>query len=256
MGTVVTFDVYCVSGHRASDLYVRLARARSLLRRCDAIFTLWNPNSPMSRVRRGELEVGDAPSDVAAVLDLCSQAREATRGWFDPFALPGGVDPTGLVKGWATQKALEVMVDGGYRDCVVNAGGDIATSGSPHGCGPWRIGIRHPASPQHLLGVVEVTGAIATSGTYERGAHLIDPHTGRHVARFASASVTGLDLALADAVATGLAVAGDEGFDFVEALTGYEGFAVRLDGSTRASAGWHFAAAEPSTDPLCAEDLC
>jgi thiamine biosynthesis lipoprotein len=256
MGTVVTFDVYGVRGPGASALYVRLARARSLLQRYDAIFSLWKPNSPMSRVQRGDLGVGDAPSDIATVIDLCLQAREATRGWFDPFALPGGLDPSGLVKGWATQKALEVIVDGGYRDCIVNAGGDIASSGSPDGGAPWRIGIRHPASPQHLLGIVEVTGAIATSGTYERGAHLIDPRTGRHAARFASASVSGPDLALADAAATGLAVAGDEGFDFVEALTGYEAFAVRADGSTRASTGWQFATSYLRTDSRCDEELC
>ena len=65
---------------------------------------------------------------------------------------------------------------------------------------------------------------------------------GRPGARFASATVTGPDLGLADAAATALAVAGDDGFEFVAALEGYEAFAVAFDGSTSASAAFPFAA--------------
>jgi len=244
MGTVVTFDVHDPDASPDPGVYLYLARARALLQRYDAMFSLWKPSSPMSRFRRGDIGLEQAPAEIAIVLDLCSIARSVTGGWFDPFALPGGVDPTGLVKGWAAQEALRMLAGAGYRDCIINAGGDVASSGHPYGSDAWRVGIRHPASRAHLLGVVEVAGAIATSGTYERGAHLIDPHTGRRQSRLASATVVGPDLALADAAATGLAVGGDEGFDFIEALTGYEAFAVRPDGSTWASTGWSFAASE------------
>jgi thiamine biosynthesis lipoprotein len=242
MGTVVTFDIHG-GGGRGDDreIYAHLARARRLLQRYDAMFSLWKPNSPMSRLRRGEIDLGETPPEVAQVLELCSEARRATRGWFDADALPGGVDPTGLVKGWAAQQALWTLTEAGYRNCMVNAGGDIATAGHPDGLDAWRVGIQHPASRAHLLGVVAVTGSIATSGTYERGAHLTDPHSGRPRSRCASATVVGPDLALADACATGLAVAGEEGFDFIENLAGYEAFAVRADGGTRASTGWRFA---------------
>jgi FAD:protein FMN transferase len=244
MGTVVTFDIHGggSTGHDR-EVYVHLARARALLQRYDAMFNLWKPNSPMSRLRRGDITLDEAPPEVALVLDLCSEAMRATNGWFDPFALPGGVDPTGLVKGWATQQALWKLTEAGYGDCIVNAGGDVATAGHPDGLDAWRIGIQHPRSRAHLLGVVAVTGAIATSGTYERGAHLTDPRSGRPGARCASATVVGPDLALADAFATGLAVAGEDGFDFIEALAAYEAFAVLTDGSTRASGGWQFAPA-------------
>ena len=248
MGTVVTFDVHGRSGADDTAIYLHLARARALLHRYDAMFSLWKPNSSMSRLRRGDIGLDEAPAEIAFVLDLCSAARSATSGWFDPFALPGGVDPTGLVKGWAAQEALSMLTAAGYGDCIINAGGDIATSGHPDGTATWRVGIRHPASRARLLGVVAVNGAIATSGTYERGAHLTDPHTGRQRSRFASASVVGPDLALADASATGLAVAGDEGFDFIETVVGYEAFAVRPDGSTRASTGWEFAGETQAVD--------
>jgi thiamine biosynthesis lipoprotein len=89
--------------------------------------------------------------------------------------------------------------------------------------------------------VVYLTDAIATSGTYERGHHLIDPHTGRPGARAASASVTGPDLGLADALATAVAVAGPPGLDLVEALDGYEALIIALDGSRRWTRHFPFA---------------
>jgi thiamine biosynthesis lipoprotein len=244
MGTVVTFDVYEQVGADHRDLYVHLARARALLQRFDALFSLCKPHSSMSRIRRGELDVVDAPPEIGTVLGLCSQAFAATNGWFDADALPGGIDPTGLVKGWAAQRALDVLTAAGFADAMINAGGDIATAGRPDGADCWRIGIQHPLRRGQLAAVVAVDGAIATSGTYERGAHLFDPQAKRQLARFASASVTGPDLALADAAATGLAVAGDDGFDFVEALDGYEAFAVRSDGTKRMTAGFPLAPAD------------
>ena len=91
---------------------------------------------------------------------------------------------------------------------LVNAAGDVASSGGMGHGPPFRIGIADPFRPRRLAEIVELTGAIATSGSYERGNHLIDPHSGRRAARAASASVTGPDLGLADALATALAVAG------------------------------------------------
>ena len=82
-------------------------RAEARLRWVDDVFSTWKPESPVSRLRRGEIGLGDAPPEVAEVLELCRRAREASDGWFDPWAMPGGVDPTGLVKGWAVERALD-----------------------------------------------------------------------------------------------------------------------------------------------------
>jgi thiamine biosynthesis lipoprotein len=252
MGTVVVFDIYPDTEAGVPDqqtIYRHLAKARALLQRADFTFSLWKPNSPMSQIRRGELDVASAPAEIAAVLELCAEAMAATKGWFDPYALPGGLDPTGLVKGWATQKALDVLTGAGIANVMVNAGGDIATAGGPAPGQPWRIGIQHPVDKRGLAAVVDVTAMIATSGTYERGAHLFNPRESRLATRFASASVTGPDLALADAAATALAVAGEEGFDFIETLDGYEAFVVRNDGSTRSSPGFRLAPpAAPQAD--------
>ena len=120
-----------------------------------------------------------------------------------------GIDPTGYVKGWAVQRALGAFRAGGVCGAIVNAAGDIASVGGLGHGRPFRIGIVDPFSPGRLAEVVYLTGAIATSGTYERGNHLIDPHRVDPTAGVASASVTGPDLGLADGLATAIAVAGE-----------------------------------------------
>lgn len=244
MGTVVTFDLFLAEGEPRPGTYHRLANARSILQRADAVFSTWKPDSPISRLRRGELTLESAPAVVAEVLEACRMARDISEGWFDPWAMPGGVDPTGYVKGWAAQRALEALVADELTGGIVNAAGDIASFGGRSEGRPFRVGIADPRSPRRLACVVELTGALATSGTYERGAHLVDPRTGEARAGAASASVCGGDLGLADALATALAVAGEEGLGFIAAAKGYEAMVIREDGSRVATPGFPFAAEE------------
>lgn len=244
MGTVVSFRVHLRSGDGCPDLTgarALLEEACTSLHCADDVFSTWNPDSPMSRLRAGSLSLADAPPEMEEVLTLCRHAREMSRGWFDPWAMPGGVDPTGLVKGWAAARALDLLRVDPVDAAIVNAGGDIVAFGLPSATSPWRIGIRHPWKPSGLACVVYVEAAIATSATYERWDHLIDPSTGGPAARAASATVAGPDLAIADALATALAVGGDEVLSAIEHLDGYEGYLIRRDGSERSTAGIAFA---------------
>ncbi len=243
MGTVVTIDVYTAGGRAGAGLSRQLATARALLQRADAVFSTWKPQSPVSRLRRGEITSAQAPAEVAEVLELCAIARELSSGWFDPWAMPGGIDPTGYVKGWAAQRALGAFRASSICGAIVNAAGDIASFGGLGHGKPFRIGITDPFLPGQLAEVAYLTGGIATSGTYERGNHLIDPHSGRPIARAASASVTGPDLGLADALATALAVAGAPGLDLIKALDGYEALIIAPDGSRRWTEQFPFAPA-------------
>ncbi len=178
---------------------------------------------------------------------------QVSDGWFDPWAMPGGFDPTGLVKGWATERALGVLRDSGVPGALINGGGDVAAFGSPAGGQRWRVGIRHPWRRGALAGIVEAARAVATSGTYERGPHLIDPRTGQPASGAASATVTGPCLALADALATGIAVGGDEALPALSRLAGYAAYLIRADGSeTTRSASSSFADAR---HPPCAKPL-
>jgi thiamine biosynthesis lipoprotein len=237
MGTVVTIDVYPLPGSGALDF----AAAITVLQRADEVFSTWRPDSPVSRLRRGEIAAVDAPPEVSAVLTACATARELSDGWFDPWAMPGGFDPTGYVKGWAAQRALQALAGLPVSGSLVNAAGDIASLGSQPSGAPFRIGIADPDEPRRLAEIVELTACIATSGTYERGSHLIDPRSGKPAARVASASVTGPDLGLADALATALAVAGPTGLSFIEPLAGYEALVIGYDGRRRWTSNFPFA---------------
>ena len=241
MGTVVTIDVYADAGVSAADIFPRLDQARAILQHADEVFSTWKVDGPMSRLRRREITRAQAPAEIAEVLELCVIARELSGGWFDPWALPGGVDPTGYVKGWAAQRALSALVSPGISGAIVNAAGDIASFGNLEGSKPFRFGIVDPFAPGRLASVVELTGALATSGTYERGEHLIDPHSGQATTRVASASVSGPDLGLADAFATAVAVAGEDGLLLVEALDGYEALTISFDGTKRWTTHFPFA---------------
>ena len=241
MGTVVSFDVR-LGACGAARAHVALSRACARLERADAVFSIWKANSPMSLLRRGATTLGEAPLEMAEVLELCAVARELSGGFFDPWGVPGGLDPTGLVKGWAADKALAVLNACGIAAAMVNAGGDIATFGEPTPGATWRIGVRDPWAVDRIACVVDSPGAVATSGCYERGAHVVDPATGRPGTRCQSATVTGPELWLADALATGLLVAGEEGLGAIEAIQGYEGYVISARGSTAATRRFPFAA--------------
>ena len=159
------------------------------------------------------------------------------------LAMPGGLDPTGYVKGWAAQRALGALASTAISGAIINAAGDIASFGAMAHSQAFRVGIVDPFAPSQLACIVELTGSIATSGTAERGNHLIDPHSGRPTARVASASVSGPDLGLADALATAVAVAGEEGLRLVEALDDYEALIIGFDGTIRRTE--HFPLASP-----------
>ncbi len=240
MGTVFSFTA--VHGELpAATVRAALAAACQILHRCDAVFSTWDPDSPVSRFRRGEAAPGLMPPEFAEVVAECHAAKEASGGWFDPWAMPGGFDPTGLVKGWAAERALAELRGAGLPGALVNGGGDVAGFGAPPGGHRWRVGIRHPWRADALACVIELDAAVATSGPYERGAHLIDPATGQPASRAASATVTGPSLTLADALATGLAVGGDEALAAVAGLDGYAGYLIRPDGSEADTGGIAFA---------------
>ena len=158
MGTAFSFVVH-PGGLNRLDVRHAIGSACQWLHHVDEVFSTWKPDSVMSRLRRGEMHVDDAGDDVQTVLELCRGARAVSAGWFDPWALPGGVDPTGLVKGWATQEALSVLKSAGVAAAMINGGGDVATFGQPFPERPWVIGIQDPERPPTLHNGGDVTGS-------------------------------------------------------------------------------------------------
>ena len=240
MGTVVTFDAYLSDD--ASDERVEAAydAACKELLRIDKTFSTYKEESEVSRFRAGALRISDLSGDVRNVLAECSLARVLTDGWFDPWALPGGVDPTGYVKGWAGARALEAFVIEGMSGALVNAAGDIAMWGEPAPGAKFRIGVTDPLNGQTLLGVVEASGAVATSGLSERGDHLFNPTTQRWESAGVSATIVGPDLGLADALATAVCIGGTDALALVENMAEYEGLFVSRTGDLVSTAGLVF----------------
>jgi thiamine biosynthesis lipoprotein len=196
-----------------------LAEAFAWLHRVDALFSPFRPDSEVSRLARG----GTAPAGplVREVLDRCEALRSETGGYFDA-RYGGTLDPSGLVKGWAAERAARLLTDAGARELCVDAGGDVVVRG-----GPWRVGIRNPRRRDRLCAVLEVTdAAVATSGAYERGDHVLDPHTGRPPRGTLSVTVVGPDLGTADAYATAAFAMGEDGPPWTAGLVDYAAMTV------------------------------
>jgi len=187
----------------------------------DATFSTYRADSQISRLDRGDLALADAHPLVRDVLERCDALRVETGGYFEVRA-GGRLDPSGYVKGWAVERAAAVA-DG--NRFFIDAGGDVVLRG-----GPWRVGIRHPLQPRRVAAVIEVSdGAVATSGAYERGSHILDPHTGRPAEGTLAVTVVGPDLGTADAYATAAFAMGDAGPRWTAGLAGWSAMTIAGD---------------------------
>lgn len=205
------------------------------LRAADETFSPFKPTSAVSRMNRGEECPAADSAAVNAVLDLAHQTYRITDGAFDVH-YSGQLDPSGIVKSWATARAAKRL---DHLDVVyyLNAGGDIlvrTAASTPR----WRIGIEHPHDPNLLLAVLELTsGGIATSGSAHRGNHIIAGRTGRPASGFTQVSVVGPSLVKADIAATTLMVTGAPNPALSRWLRGYEVLAVSTTAQLLATPG-------------------
>ena len=210
-GTIIYVDVASTKVG-LPELQAGLAEVETFVKEVDEVFSTYKSHSYVSRLRRGEIKITECPDDLQEVWNLCLRARELSEGSFDPWCVEGGFDPSGYVKGWASDRAVAILKKHGAENIQVNSAGDLTLAGGFENGKPWSVGIRHPEQAHTIVKVFEIMdGAIATSGTYERGAHIRDPHTGLIAIGARSATVMGPDGGLADAFATALVVAGKDG---------------------------------------------
>jgi thiamine biosynthesis lipoprotein len=218
-----------------------LDRMFDWLRQVDRTFSTYKDDSEISRINRGELSVEDATADVRDVLERCEELREATSGYFDARPVSEArLDPSGLVKGWSVDRAASILDEAGLRNYALNAGGDMLVRGSavPDDC--WRIGIQHPLELGKVAKVVVTNDlAIATSGAYARGDHVLDPHTRRAPEGVLSVTITGPVLATADAYATAAFAMGLDGPTWTARLRGgYEAMTILADETVLSTPGF------------------
>lgn len=194
----------------------------------DGRFSPYRDDSEVSRIRLGELALEDAHADVRWIYARCDELRRETDGYFDPAVVDG--DPSGLVKGWAVDRAGALLETAGLRNWAVYAGGDILLRGAGLPDPAWRIGIQHPLHGDRVARTLTANDlAVATSGAYARGDHVLDPHTGRPPVGVLSVTVTGPDLTVADAYATAAFAMGARGPEWTRTLDGYEALSILAD---------------------------
>jgi thiamine biosynthesis lipoprotein len=206
------------SGNTAADGVAETFRrawgeALALLQRIEEIYSPFIAESPVSRIRAGvlRLEDLDAQPDLTAdeiadfreVLGLCAQLRRESGGAFDAWSVgaPPAFDPSGAVKGWAAERASALLAARGLPTHLLNAGGDVRLRGT--GEFTWNVGVEDPHRPDRMLVTLALAdGAVATSGTRQRGSHVWDPLARREARGLTQVTIVGPDLALADGYAT------------------------------------------------------
>jgi len=235
MGTVVGIDVRDPGVAEAA-----VDAAIAWLADVDARFSPYRATSEISRLARAEIGLDDVAPDVRFVLTRCEALRVESDGFFDVRGpgLLGGLDPSGYVKGWAVEEAAQILEAAGARNYAINAGGDVVLRGSPEPGRPWLVGIRHPLEADQVVARLAIEPgpgrwAVATSGLYERGDHIVVPGSGRRPEGILSMTVAGPSLARADAYATAAFAMGPAGLAWIAGRPDYAAYAI--DGDLRPS---------------------
>ena len=225
MGTILRIDGYGENSAQAISL------AFDEVERIEALLSRWRSDSDVMRVEKAPV---GTPVEVSATTIRCVQealaAAEASGGAFDPTLVPNGyrkvfVDPVGstitllseglildlggIGKGFALDRAAEVLEANRLNSALLDFGGQLLALDAPPGQSAWDVAIFDPRSSDALLGSVPlVRGSIATSSSYERGDHIVDPRK-QEVATIALSTTILADQATcADATSTTLAVLG------------------------------------------------
>jgi len=197
-----------------------------LFKKVDEQFSPYKKTSEVSRINRKEINPLEYSSEMKEIIDLSEKAKIKTDGYFDVYH-KNYFDPSGIVKGWVIQKAVELLRGRGFKDFYIDAGGDIYASGLKDKK-KWRVGIRNPFKYSEVIKVVSLSNqAIATSGTAIRGDHIYNPHQkDKSRSQIASVSVLGKSILEVDLLATATFAMGEKGIDFINAYKSVESYMI------------------------------
>ncbi len=189
------------------------------------------------------ISMGRSPSDLgmAEKLELVNYRDILIESQNIRFAKPGmEITLSSVAKGYAVDKAIEILSRNDIKYALVNGGGDIrAISGI--GNSPWRIGVRDPKNSRRIITAVELHNqAIATSGTYQRSfKDIIEPKSGRPSEEVISSTVIANKTTDADILATSILVLGVEsGMRLIENLSDTAALIVTRNGEVLKSSLW------------------
>lgn len=226
MGMPITVDIVSATARCQIDAVFAYFAA------VDRRFSMFKPDSEITALNQGRLAAGAVSDEMREVLLLAERTRRETDGYFQLRRPGGGLDPSGIVKGWAIRNAARMIEAAGGRHFLVDAGGDIQSRGMSANGEDWRIGIRNPFNERESIKVVRPRGrGVATSGSYARGQHIYDPHRpDRPITDIVSLTVIGADVLEADRFATAAFAMGRDGIGFIEDQPGLEGYLIEADG--------------------------
>ena len=195
-------------------------------------FSVFKDDSEITLINKGKINQSQYSEDMKTVFALAEKTKKETNGYFDIVTPGGKYNPSGLVKGWAIHNASFLLLEKGFKNFYIEAGGDIQTYGINGQGTKWSVGIQNPFDPSQIVKVIRLKDmGIATSGSYRRGQHIYDPHnTNEPLAEIVSVSVIGPNIYEADRFATAAFAMGAKGINFIENLRGFEGYMIDKDG--------------------------
>ncbi len=235
MGTIVSLTLAGGQHRDATDVTAAVERQFAS---ADDRFSLYRPESELSRVARGDLLLTASSDELRSVYVAALRWRELTGGAFTPHRPDGVIDLNGTVKALAMQAAADELLDAGFADWCLNAGGDVLCSGHRSDGSAWRVGVVDPSDRAALLFSLPVEGtrhAVATSGSAERGDHIwmataIDRS-------YLQATVVANDIETADVLATAIIAGGPIALEFLVGRWSIDVLTVARDGSLSATPG-------------------
>jgi len=154
-----------------------------------------------------------------------------------------GLNFGAIAKGYAVDKAINVLKKLGINEALINAGGEISVIGNN-----WIVGIQHPRETNSIIKKIKLDGfTVATSGDYEqyfavdgkRYHHILDPRTGYPSTGLRSVTIINKENTITDALATAVFVMGKEnGLKLIETLDGTEAMLIDSEGKIFYSSGF------------------
>ena len=255
MGMPVTVEIVSELGTQ-----IAIGKVFEYFTQVDEKFSTFKSASEITAINNGQIKLENASQEMKEVFLLCDKTKNETGGYFDIVNNEGKFDPSGLVKGWAIFNAAQLLEGLRFEDFYVEAGGDIQVRGNGPALRParrsfseggslgeeggWRTGIRNPFNVKEIIKVVTLKNdeGIATSGSYERGAHIYNPllrsTSFEGQAQIVSLTVIGPNIYEADRFATAAFAMSGKGIYFIEKLAGFEAYAIDKNGLATMTSGF------------------
>lgn len=243
MGMPITVEIAGGDSHDDHDATAQeaaIGKVFDYFMHVDEKFSTYKATSEISAINNNHISRGNWSEEMQLVFTLSEETKKSTNGYFDIQRPDGDYDPSGLVKGWAIWNAAHLLEKEGYRNFYIDAGGDIQPYGTNEKGKAWAVGIKNPWNEVENVKVVYAGSneGIATSGTYIRGEHIYNPHTGSPANTIISLTVIGPNIYEADRFATAAFAMGKGAIQCIESLPGFEGYMINNDKMATMTSGF------------------